>query len=860
MKFKQFLWATIPLFLSAHAIAADIYWKNDATYGTWITHLRWVGDQVPLDGDNVFLIQNDDINRTVSYGDIRTSSSGHGLYPDFIGNLSIDATGTGSMTLFHHITGSLIADTGYIGVDGAGNILHESGSFSGSSTSQTFNNLWLGLNEGSSGTYNINNLAWGTTTLAVNNGLVVGISGEGEFNQENAGVTVDGVLVLGRFATGNGTYTMMGDSTLQANEIWVGADGVGEFNQLAGTNVVANDLVLGGLNGSGTYRLFNDGINFVRLDVGGNIVSGPGSSHLVIDAERRDINVTGGLIDVDKLTFSSMSGIESSFPTHGININVDDAVIGLSGAADFTHGGGIFNIGNNMSMATNLGSTSTYTMNSGELNVSGSILGGDGNSTFNYNGGVVNIGGNIAVDNFVIANKYGISSFTLSNGNDISSSIFIVGDEGNGEMIQDGGNVIATSLIMGKEVHPADPRLGISRAQGEGSYQLKSGSLSVNDASIGVEGSGVFTQSGGTFLVADVLGISAGSALNIEGGMFSANAMYLGSFRRAGSGVVEQTGGDMNVSSLNLGESTHSGGRYTLDSGSINAQDVLLGGTGGGGFFQNGGNHTIAGTLTIGDERVFFNNPFGPDELLVGRGRYALTNGNLNVNDVIVGVSGEGTFDQNGGEHIVNGVMTIAKNDDGEGVYNLNGGVLDANHIIATGPNSQFNFNGGILAVDTFDGNLENIGGVLSPGNSPGLTTINGDYMQTVDAILDIEIGGLIPGIEHDVLEVTGSANLGGTLDVDWFDLGGDLFTASAGDSFNILSAETILGEFDFLTLAILGDGLGWDVSYIFDDFGTDFVRLNVISAPAVPVPAAIWLFGTGILGLIGFSKRRKTA
>ena len=27
-----------------------------------------------------------------------------------------------------------------------------------------------------------------------------------------------------------------------------------------------------------------------------------------------------------------------------------------------------------------------------------------------------------------------------------------------------------------------------------------------------------------------------------------------------------------------------------------------------------------------------------------------------------------------------------------------------------------------------------------------------------------------------------------------------------------------------------------------------------------VPIPAAIWLFGTGIIGLIGFSKRRKAA
>ncbi len=35
-------------------------------------------------------------------------------------------------------------------------------------------------------------------------------------------------------------------------------------------------------------------------------------------------------------------------------------------------------------------------------------------------------------------------------------------------------------------------------------------------------------------------------------------------------------------------------------------------------------------------------------------------------------------------------------------------------------------------------------------------------------------------------------------------------------------------------------------------------VRFDIASP--VPVPAAIWLFGTGILGLIGFSKRRKAA
>jgi hypothetical protein len=32
------------------------------------------------------------------------------------------------------------------------------------------------------------------------------------------------------------------------------------------------------------------------------------------------------------------------------------------------------------------------------------------------------------------------------------------------------------------------------------------------------------------------------------------------------------------------------------------------------------------------------------------------------------------------------------------------------------------------------------------------------------------------------------------------------------------------------------------------------------IAPSAVPVPAAIWLFGSALVGLIGFGKRRKTA
>jgi len=47
-----------------------------------------------------------------------------------------------------------------------------------------------------------------------------------------------------------------------------------------------------------------------------------------------------------------------------------------------------------------------------------------------------------------------------------------------------------------------------------------------------------------------------------------------------------------------------------------------------------------------------------------------------------------------------------------------------------------------------------------------------------------------------------------------------------------------------------LYDGDGWG----------NYPHLDNVSVGAVPAPAAIWLFGTGLIGLIGFTRRRKAA
>jgi autotransporter-associated beta strand protein len=57
--------------------------------------------------------------------------------------------------------------------------------------------------------------------------------------------------------------------------------------------------------------------------------------------------------------------------------------------------------------------------------------------------------------------------------------------------------------------------------------------------------------------------------------------------------------------------------------------------------------------------------------------------------------------------------------------------------------------------------------GRIAPGFSPGIIRIDGDYTQEPNGVLEIEVGGLTPGTEHDQLIVTGTAFIdGGRLDV----------------------------------------------------------------------------------------------
>lgn len=99
--------------------------------------------------------------------------------------------------------------------------------------------------------------------------------------------------------------------------------------------------------------------------------------------------------------------------------------------------------------------------------------------------------------------------------------------------------------------------------------------------------------------------------------------------------------------------------------------------------------------------------------------------------------------------------------------------------------------------------------GTVSPGLSPGLWSIDGNFTQTADGSLLMELASTST---YDQLDVLGDLSLAGTLEVVLL----DDFSPAAGDSFELLSwtgGSNI--DFGLVDLPELDSGLAWDQSQL---------------------------------------------
>lgn len=132
--------------------------------------------------------------------------------------------------------------------------------------------------------------------------------------------------------------------------------------------------------------------------------------------------------------------------------------------------------------------------------------------------------------------------------------------------------------------------------------------------------------------------------------------------------------------------------------------------------------------------------------------------------------------------------------------------------VVAVGPGGILVLPGGLISGNgSIEGDVTSIGG-LEPGLSPGLLLVEGDYVQAGAVVppfdeesgsLIVEIAGLVPELEHDVLQVTGTAVLGGGLFVTLL----PPFQPGPGDVFHVLQAASIDGAFDVAFMPGLAEG-----------------------------------------------------
>ena len=163
-----------------------------------------------------------------------------------------------------------------------------------------------------------------------------------------------------------------------------------------------------------------------------------------------------------------------------------------------------------------------------------------------------------------------------------------------------------------------------------------------------------------------------------------------------------------------------------------------------------------------------------------------------------------------------------------------------------------------------FDGNPNPVGSFTSGIPFSGDAIIPFTFGSDIVAdVIDIKPPLINPGLDLDFTSFVFGATFGtesfnmspdlGFPTVNWIvDNGFGTYLTSFQWSHMITTAEDSTGNFT-------GFEANWILEGCISTVSEFAVPCNV-NAASVPIPAAAWLFGTGLLGLIGISRRKKTA
>ena len=271
---------------------------------------------------------------------------------------------------------------------------------------------------------------------------------------------------------------------------------------------------------------------------------------------------------------------------------------------------------------------------------------------------------------------------------------------------------------------------------------------------VGVEGTGTFNQSGGTDTVTSeiLLGFLPGS-----------------------TGKYNLTGGTLILKSLARGEGTAT---FALGSGTLQASDTFT--------------TAVPMTLTASGSSAKINTAGFP----------------VTISSAI---SGAGGFTKIGANS-----LTISAANTYRGSTTVSEGNLNVTNTTgsATGTGAVTVLPGVTLSGDRHHYRVcHDEYGISSPGNGPGILTLNQAYLSNTSTF-SVEVNGLTAGSEYDQLKTTGSIVLGGSLQLAF-----GAFTPTDGEMLFIIN-NTSTGNtdhtFQFTDNAKIGtfNGFDWYITY----------------------------------------------
>ena len=570
------------------------------------------------------------------------------------------------------------------------------------------------------------------------------------------------------------------------------------------------------ITNSGTYAVIvNVNATVASLQAGGS----SGSRTLSLSSSMLTLN-GASLLDTN-CTFTLSGGTLSGSG----EVMVRDALTWTGGAMS---GSGKTIIANGGTLSLNdsthflnrvLQSDGTATWTAGDLLMTGGTFNNNGSCTAN-SGSTLQSYGNGGVNAFNNAGTFtkqgtGLTRFFV-NSTGVSFNNSGAVDAQEGTLGLDAGGTHGNDFAVGSG---ATLRLNGAQTFGVGSDITGAGGLSVaggtiTDAgTVNVGGTTIFSGGTATFSSS----FTGGSFLMVSGGTvnFNGTAVF------APGATLTVSGGTANLgaSALTFGSGTLSGGTLS-GSGEVMVRDAL---TWTGGAMSGSGKTIIAngGTLSLNDSTHFLNRVLQSDGTATWTaGDLLMTGGTFNNNGSCTANSGSTLQSYgNGGVNAFNNAGTFTKQGTGltrffvnsTGVSFNNSGAVDAQEgtltlnagftqtggqtILSGGTvsaNSTMRIQGGVLGGVGLISASVNSSGTVSPGASPGRLTISGNFTQSANGALNVELAGTVVGASFDQLAIGGTAALAGMLNVTLT----NNFEPATNASFTFLTCGSRSGSF----------------------------------------------------------------